>query len=405
MSQFILGTSVHVFDPPEGSLVNELPARIYTVQQNPISGVFYLDYGVNLPEQLPKHYGDLNERAERIMRTYLARNKSTGVALTGFKGTGKSLLAREVCRNALTAGMPIIMVNKCYGGEEFCTFIASIKQKAVILFEEFDKVYGGSHAEDDDEDENKSPVNSILSLLDGLYNSDKLYLFTSNSLLPYYLHNRPSRVFYHYEYDAVLNEEIVKGYCENNLSADAMHCLEDIVLMASVSYEFSFDMLQAIVEEVNRFPNTKLSELVKAVNVDAQLTSTQFNMKFIVDNGDGIETDVSELFDDYPISILDGTQHYFDVSLSRNRYTGKFADALPKQVRESYRKYHDDDEIGEAKSVLVNHLDIPHYCGEFYLHASDFKHIGNNTFKAQPTSKLAVYATASKANGHNRYAY
>jgi hypothetical protein len=38
-----------------------------------------------------KIYGDLNNKVQRIFKTYESRDKNLGVLLSGLKGTGKSL--------------------------------------------------------------------------------------------------------------------------------------------------------------------------------------------------------------------------------------------------------------------------------------------------------------------------
>lgn len=404
MSQFILGTSVTVFDPPEGMLADKLPAKVFSVQRNPMSGVYYLDYGVELPKQLERHYGDLEERAERILNTYLNRGKSTGVALTGFKGTGKSLLAREVCRSALSLGIPVIMVNKGFGGEEFCTFIASIKQKAIILFEEFDKNFSASsHVDNEDEDSDQT-VNSILSLLDGIYNSDKLYLFTSNSGLPYYLHNRPSRVYYHYEYAPVLDSAIVEGYCKDNLHDPSDERIQNIVTMTAMAYEFSFDMLQAVVEEANRYPNQKIKELVQAINVDAQLANADFRLTFFYKPEDGSkETDITNLFGYVSETILDGYSHNFYLTCERPSFDEEILKAFPVDVVDEVHEQLEENNQYLADKAICKHLGAK---GDYIRsEANSFQPTGKNLFVTHPTERIRIEASPIKGVKYDRYAY
>jgi hypothetical protein len=65
-------------------------------------------------------------------------------------------------------GVPTIVINAPWCGDKFNTLIQSIQQPCIVMFDEFEKVYSSEEQE------------AMLTLLDGIYSSKKLFLLTSN---------------------------------------------------------------------------------------------------------------------------------------------------------------------------------------------------------------------------------
>ena len=55
--------------------------------------------------------------------------------MSGNKGSGKSLFARELSKKCLEKEIPVIIVNISVPG--IASFLASIEQEVMILFDEF----------------------------------------------------------------------------------------------------------------------------------------------------------------------------------------------------------------------------------------------------------------------------
>lgn len=220
---------------------DKLPVGNYAVRLSD-SG-FYLekidDFAV--PARL---YGTIVPDAERIMRTFHSRRESTGVLLVGEKGSGKTLLAKQMSRLCAQAGFPTIVVNQPFTGDGFNTLIQAINTEALILFDEFEKVYRNV--------EDNNAQDSILTLLDGVYPTKKLFVLTCNSkwLINDHLWNRPGRIFYSIDFQG-LDESFVHEYCEINLQNQDR--IDQVKLVASMFSKLNFDMLQSLVEETNRY--------------------------------------------------------------------------------------------------------------------------------------------------------
>lgn len=221
---------------------------------------FHPEQGFYLNEQEPlqfpsKVYGDTPVIAEKILNTFLSREgKNTGILLTGNKGSGKTMLTKKVCSMANGVNLPVLLLEDAFAGTAFTEFMNSIVQPCLVLIDEFEKKY-----------KKEEDQNDLLSLLDGTGFGQKMFMLTSNSeKVSEYLISRPSRLFYHYRYGK-LEEAVLVGYCKDNLK-DEKH-LKNIHTLWSMSSDMSFDVLQSIVEELNRYPNDNFVDLICAMNV------------------------------------------------------------------------------------------------------------------------------------------
>lgn len=228
-----------------------LPAATYTVKFDQFTSTFFLEIIDNF-EVGGKIYGDTNKTTDRILRTFASRDNSTGVMLTGEKGSGKTLQAKILSVEARKAGIPTIVINAPWCGEAFNVFIQSIEQPTVILFDEFEKVYGREEQE------------QMLTLLDGVYPSKKLFVLTCNDKyrVNEHMKNRPGRIFYRVDYTGLPTDFIVE-YCEDNLKN--LEHVDALCRLATAFGEFNFDILKAMVEEMNRYGETP-AEVINVLN-------------------------------------------------------------------------------------------------------------------------------------------
>jgi hypothetical protein len=236
-------------------LHEQLPAGNYVVKQDPHDN-FYIEQIENF-DVPTKMYGDTTKNTKRIINSFWDREKSTGVMLVGEKGSGKTLLSKNICVELAKQNVPTIVINHPWHGDKFNTLIQSIQQPCIVMFDEFEKVYNSDEQE------------HLLTLLDGIYSTKKLFMLTSNDKwrVDSHMRNRPGRIFYMVNFTG-LDEAFIREYCHDNLLSDTK-TVDTIVSIASVFGAFNFDMLKALIEEMMRYNETP-QEAMRILNVKAE---------------------------------------------------------------------------------------------------------------------------------------
>ena len=218
----------------------KLPTEVYLTKYDKQNDEYFLEE--TAPFVTPsKIYGNSNDLSDRYVNTFNNGNKNMGVLLSGLKGTGKSLTAKLTC---IKANIPVILVTEPFFDDTFKGFLNSLTQEVVIFIDEFEKVYS-------DVDEQ----NALLSLLDGVFEGKKLFLFTSNATdnINRFMINRPGRIRYLSEYESLGNEiinEVIDETLNNKSYKNEM--LDVMQILGTVS----MDILVGIIDEVNRYGET-----------------------------------------------------------------------------------------------------------------------------------------------------
>lgn len=225
------------------NIVEKLDEGVYLLDGEKGSVIKQENY--TIPERV---FGDFKNCAERYLNTFRQRNANTNVLLSGEKGNGKSLLAKMICS---MSKMPCVIVSKYI--EDIAFTINSINQECIVLIDEFDKIY--------DTEEKQS---ELLSLLDGVFVSKKLFIFTSNknSLNPY-LQNRPGRIYYYKSFDN-LPKSVVEEIVDEKLE-DKAH-KEEVINVSNVVGNMNIDTLLALIEEVNRYGESPF-QVINQLNI------------------------------------------------------------------------------------------------------------------------------------------
>ena len=207
--------------------------RIFLVEREPFI----------LPEKI---YGNVPERITKILTTYNDRGRNTGVLLSGQKGTGKTLLAKQAC---VQAGLPVLVVDSA--GINLRTLSKFIEseipdQQMIMFFDEFEKMFPATA------EEKGVGQNILLTMLDGVFNTNILFMMTANylNLVNEAMFNRPGRLFYHWQYNN-MDIDIYNEVIDDLLTHTEVRKEFDVVY--SVLGVLTMDMLVSIIEEVNRY--------------------------------------------------------------------------------------------------------------------------------------------------------
>ncbi len=274
------GNSFYFQEIPSVSTV--LPIGIYQLQWGDIPG-FYLDK-VSSDFQLPKKlYGFDDEFIKRVIMSFNKLNKNFGVLLKGLKGTGKTIVAKQI---SARLNLPVILITKPYS--DFGSFLNTIDQDVILLFDEFEKIYEffGDDSEDDEgniteKGATKKNVSNLLTLMDGVFTSKykRLFLLTTNKeWLPDAMVARPSRIRYVKDFsdlsaagiseilnDSVINKELIPGLIE----------------LLKTQEIITVDIVKAIAEEANIYETSdhSLFSIMNLKKIDTYYDVFELNGK------------------------------------------------------------------------------------------------------------------------------
>lgn len=255
---------------------DKLPSATYKVLFNPMAG-FSLIKVDDFKSNGEKIYGSHKEKIEKVIKTYREFNRSLGVILSGNKGMGKSMFVQLAAEEVTKMGLPVIMVTKAYPG--IADFIDKIDQEALIVFDEFEKMF----------DENKEGVESqdnLLGLFDGTSQKKRMYAITVNNLnkVNEFILSRPGRFHYHIRFDYP-NAEEIEVYLKDKLDEKYYGEIKHVVAFAS-KVKVNYDSLRAIAFELNQGYTFKSS--IGDLNI--LMTDTQrYDIKIDFTNGKSYE--------------------------------------------------------------------------------------------------------------------
>ena len=306
-----------------------------------------------------KVYGIHPKKADKVFKAFTKFERNLGVILSGDKGIGKSLFARILASKAVEYGYPVIIIDQFIPG--IASYIESIEQEAVFLFDEFDKTFGSASSGDNGGD----PQSRLLSLFDGTSQGKKLFIITCNSLqkLNDYLVNRPGRFHYHFRFEYPSSEEIME-YLTDKLGTQYISEIQKVILF-SKKVALNFDCLRAIAFELSM--GGSFETVIQDLNI-INTRETAYNITLHFNDGTVMKANNCHLD---MFNKEDRETVYLDDEKGRNLVTAEFmpsaciydpmrgATVLPADsITLSYNDYYGDAAQEEAQKLIPEYLSI-----------------------------------------------
>lgn len=348
------GTSVQLVNHTPSAYLEVLPTGIYEIRlSSGMNKYFYLEKCYKefiLPSKL---YGEVEQDADLVLKRYLAKPDSLGALLTGTKGSGKSLIASLIINKFINKlNKPVIIVNDSWYEhiDELVIFMSKFKE-CLFVFDEFDKHY------------DKEDQNCLLNFFDDKSKSHRLSLVIANeqdSITEYFL-DRPSRFFYHFKYENI-DKELLIDYLVDNGLEDMISKFE---YLRRNSYNFTFDILQSIVDEIKLRNSKDFVKILKRFNFDTDALTTESlvsvsNIEVIEDSCQNFPQ-ISSL--DFSKAVLYGKRLEIPGKSDNGSYTlklylnGEYLRSYDYQINEYVYLlpyYQIEDEEGEISNGYLN---------------------------------------------------
>lgn len=256
------GTSVQLVNHTPSDYLEILPLGIYEVRlSSGMNKYFYLEKYYKdfiVPSKL---YGEVEEDVNLILTRYQTKPDSLGALLTGTKGSGKSLVASLLINKFIKElQKPVILVNDSWyeNIDELVIFISKFKE-CLFVFDEFDKHY------------DKDDQNCLLNFFDDKSKSHRLSLVIANKqreITEYFL-GRPSRFFYLFDYENIEKDLLVDYLTDHGLE----EMISKFEYLRQNTFDFTFDILQSIVDEIKLRDCKDLAKVLKRFNFDTNAFS------------------------------------------------------------------------------------------------------------------------------------
>jgi hypothetical protein len=346
--------SVYSIYPDDLRTHDKLPAQSYIVRFSDMTG-FSLEKYSNI-EIKEKIYGVHDQKLKKVMEAFNVCERNLGVILSGDKGIGKSLFAKMLAKSVIESGIPVIVVDKFY--PSIASFLESIEQEVMVLFDEFDKTFG----EVQQSENLATPQSSLLTLFDGISPGKKLYVITCNDIysLNDFLINRPGRFHYHFRF-GYPNADEVKEYLKDKIDEQYYGEIKKVVEF-SKKVLLNYDCLRAIAFELNF--GRKFENAIEDLNIMNMYTE-RYTITLHYENGYSLKSYVDmDLFGNDDISRTfrsnDGNEEQIvrvKFNTSDNHYDYEKHSIIINGDK-IMTEYYDNDKSKEVSKMKLEYMSI-----------------------------------------------
>ena len=322
---------------PEG-----LPKGIYEVKLSmtgfylsKIAESFTFDY---------KLYGLNQKFINYVLKTYENTTGNLGILLDGIKGTGKTVVAKELCNHLQ---LPVILVQSMGSdtNDKLIKYLSTaIDFDCIFFFDEYEKEFKDS--------------SDVLSFMDGTYNSiyRRVFLLTTNELkVDSNLLGRPSRIRYKKSFGN-LSEEVTREIL-NDILEDKTAIDKVIELTHSMNI-ITIDLIKAIATEINIHGAEALPDIKETFNIEFSKFSylykiiqvRHYNVEFTPEN-------IKNLLQTYrnykELRKRDWEEYSDEEKKFSNTWSTRFSDDFGSTIEDKEFKYLKPGDYFEDDRILI----------------------------------------------------
>ena len=242
---------------PKGTTYELENGKVYDLEIKEIWGRVVTKFKINGELNLPPNvYQTKRDKMliKRVLNDFNNGGKNTtGVLLTGDKGTGKSVTAKLLAKEA---NLPVIIIKHGTEEQHLSDFFKNFDTPVCILFDEVDKGFN---------------TQKMLTFLDGMEKTaKKLVVMTANDEdnLSNFIKNRCSRIRYYRHYNMY---EDAKEYAELICAAKNIDNAKEVVKFICNNIKFpSIDNISSFVDEIiaTKEDNLTLAEVLVFMNIN-----------------------------------------------------------------------------------------------------------------------------------------
>lgn len=321
---------------PEG-----LPKGIYEVKVSmtefylsKIAESFTFDY---------KLYGLNQKFIDYVLKTYENTTGNLGVLLNGIKGTGKTVVAKELC-NRLQ--LPVILVQSMGdSNDKLIKYLSTtINFDCIFFFDEYEKEFKDS--------------SDVLSFMDGTHNSiyRKVFLLTTNELkVDPNLLGRPSRIRYKKSFSN-LSEEVTKEIL-NDILEDKT-AIEKVIELTHSMNIITIDLIKAIATEINIHGVEALPNIKETFNIEfsrftylyREVQIRHCDLKFTPENINNI---LKAFYKFKEIKKKDWEKHTSEENKFYDEWSTKFNEDYGSTTEDKELKYLEPGDYFEDDRILM----------------------------------------------------
>ena len=321
---------------PEG-----LPKGIYEVKVSmtgfylsKIAESFTFDY---------KLYGLNQKFIDYVLKTYENTTGNLGVLLDGIKGSGKTVVAKELCNHLQ---LPVILVQSMGdSNDKLIKYLSTtINFDCIFFFDEYEKEFKDS--------------SDVLSFMDGTYNSiyRKVFLLTTNELkVDPNLLGRPSRIRYKKSFSN-LSEEVTKEIL-NDILEDKT-AIEKVIELTHSMNIITIDLIKAIATEINIHGVEALPNIKETFNIEfsrftylyREVQIRHCDLKFTPENINNI---LKAFYKFKEIKKKDWEKHTSEENKFYDEWSTKFSEDYGSTIEDKELKYLEPGDYFEDDRILM----------------------------------------------------